>query len=68
MGRRRQIRVAHAEIDDIGPSIPCGRLGAIDLLEYVRRQTADAVKFFHNLAPAGRIADTPPVETEFGFS
>ena len=44
---RRQIRVAHAEIDDVGSAIAGSRLGAIDLLEDVRRQTTDAVKFFH---------------------
>ena len=47
MGRRRQIRIAHAEIDDVGAGIPRGRLGPVDLLEHVRRQTADAVKIFH---------------------
>ena len=45
--RRRQIGIAHAEIDDVGAGIARGRLGAVDLLEHVRRQTADAVKFFH---------------------
>ncbi len=47
MGRRRQIRIAHAEIDDIGAGIACSRLGPVDLFEHVRRQTADAVKIFH---------------------
>ena len=48
MGRRRQIRIAHAEIDDVGARIARRRLGAVDLLEHVGRQTADAVKFFHD--------------------
>ena len=44
---RRQVRIAHAEVDDVGSRIAGGRLGAVDLLEDVRGQTADAVKFFH---------------------
>src|SRR5829696_2002612 len=52
MGRRRQVRIAHAHVDDVGPGIARGRLGLVDLLEHVRRQTADAVKIFHGtLAP-----------------
>ena len=47
MGRRRQIGIAHAEIDDVGPGIARRRLGPVHLLENVRRQAADAVKFFH---------------------
>ena len=47
MGRRRQVGIAHAEIDDVGAGIARGRLGAVDLLEDVRRQAADAVKLFH---------------------
>src|ERR1700743_603725 len=53
MGRRRQGRIAHAEVDDIGARVPCGRLGLVDLLEHIRRQSADAVKIFHGpRAPA----------------
>ena len=53
MRRRRQVRIAHAEVDDIGAGIPRGRLGLVDLLEHVRRQAADAVKIFHGpRAPA----------------
>ena len=44
---RRQIGIAHAEIDDVGAAIAGHRLGAVDLLEHVRRQPADAIKFFH---------------------
>ena len=47
MGRRRQVRIAHAHVDDVGPGIARSRLGLVDLLEHVRRQTADAVKIFH---------------------
>ena len=52
--RRGQIRIAHAEVDDVGAGVAGGRLGAVHLLEHIRRQTADAVKFFHgnvSLAP-----------------
>jgi hypothetical protein len=47
--RRRQVRVAHAEIDDVGACVASDRLGAVDLLEHVGRQTPYAVKFFHRL-------------------
>ena len=47
--RRRQIGIAHAEIDDVGAAIARRRLGAIDHLEHVRRQAADAIKLFHDL-------------------
>ncbi len=48
MRRRRQIGIAHAEIDDVGAAVARPRLGAIDLLEHVRRQPADAIKVFHD--------------------
>ena len=62
MGRRRQVRIAHADVDDVGPGIARGRLGLVDLLEHVRRQTADAVKIFHGtLAPTtGRTESAEP--------
>src|SRR6185369_7593939 len=62
MGRRRQVRIAHAHVDDVGPGIARGRLGLIDLLEHVRRQAADAVKIFHGtLAPTtGRTESGEP--------
>ena len=47
MGGRRQVGIAHAEVDDVGAGIARRRLGAIDLLEDVGRQAPDAVKFFH---------------------
>src|SRR5260370_908528 len=46
MGGRRQVRIAHAEIDHIGPSVPCRCLGLVDLLEALSRQTAAAVRIF----------------------
>ena len=54
MGRRRQVRIAHAEVDDVGAGIPRGRLGPVDLFEHVRRQTADAVKLFHGNLGSGQ--------------
>ena len=47
MGGRRQIGIAHAEIDDVGAAIARAGLGAVDLFEHIRRQPADAIKFFH---------------------
>src|SRR6516165_7700732 len=53
MRRRRQVRIAHAEINDVGPGIARGRLGPVDLLEDVRRQAANAVEIVHgSSAPA----------------
>ena len=49
MRGRRQIGIAHAEVDDVGAAIAGDGLGAVDHLEYVRRQAADAVKLFHDL-------------------
>ena len=60
MGGGRQVRIAHAEIDDVGAGIARRRLGAVHLLEHIRRQAADAVKFFHLpslLRGAGRHLD-----------
>ena len=47
VSRRRQVRIAHAEIDDVGAGVAGHRLGAIDRFEHVGRQTLDAVEFFH---------------------
>jgi hypothetical protein len=44
---RREVGIAHAEIDDVGPGVAGGGLGAIDLLEDVGRQAPYAVEFFH---------------------
>ena len=51
VGRRRQVGIAHAEVDDVGAGIAGARLGPIHLFEHVGRQAADAVKFFHRLDP-----------------
>ena len=45
--RRRQVGIAHAEVDDVGAGVRARRLGAVDLLEHVGRQAADAVELFH---------------------
>src|SRR5260370_8997423 len=50
MRRRRQVGIAHAEVDDVGAAIAGHRLGAIDLLKDLRRQPADAIKLFHNVS------------------
>ena len=44
--RRRQVRVAHAEIDDVGAARACRRLQPVDLGEHVGRQALDAVEVF----------------------
>src|SRR3954471_8291453 len=44
---RRQVRIAHAEVDDVGAPRTGARLEPVDLLEHVRRKPADLVKFFH---------------------
>jgi hypothetical protein len=55
MRGRRQVRIAHAEIDDICPGIACDRLRLVDDFENVRGETADAVKIFHKpFAPRHR--------------
>ena len=58
---RRQIRIAHAQIDDIGATVARGRLGAIDLLEHVRREAADAIKFFHGVPGRVGLKRPPPL-------
>ena len=46
--RRRQVGIAHAEVDDVGAARAGAGLQPVDLLEHVRRQPADLVKFFHD--------------------
>ena len=59
MRRRRQIRIAHAEIDDVGAGVARHGLGAVDLLEHIRRQAPDAVEFFHGQAPRPSATSRP---------
>jgi len=47
VGRRGQVRIAHAKIDDVGTGIARDRLRPIDLLKDVGRQTANAMEFLH---------------------
>jgi hypothetical protein len=47
MERRRQIGIAHPQIDDVGPGIPRRGFGAVDLLEYVGRQAPDPEELLH---------------------
>src|SRR5262245_49086032 len=56
MGRRRQVWVAHPKVDDVGPGIARLGLRAVDLLEDVGRQSADAVEFFHGPGSSARPA------------
>ena len=48
--RRGQIRIAHTEIDDVGPAVASLRLEPVDLLEDVRRQALDAIEVRHCVA------------------
>src|SRR5665213_1986324 len=47
MRRRRQVGIAHAEIDNVGAAVAGRRLSAVDLLEHIGRQSADTIKLFH---------------------
>ena len=59
---RRQIGVAHAEVDDVRPGVAGARLGLVHLFEHVRRQAADTVEIFHRLRPLSPVlsAGTTP--------
>ena len=61
MRRRRHVRIAHAEIDDVGAARARLRLQPVDLLENVGRQAPDAVKFaVHALVPLTPNQDPMP--------
>ncbi len=53
--RRLQVRVAHAEVDDVGASLAGRRLDAVDLLENVGRQALDAVELGHGCMSRPRV-------------
>ena len=53
---RLQVRVAHAEIDDVGAVGAGGGLDAVHLLEDVRGQALDAVEIRHCFSPSSGIA------------
>jgi len=46
--RRRQIRVAHPEVDDVGAVGPRRSFQAIDLFKHVWRQASYLVEFIHD--------------------
>ncbi len=54
--RRRQVGIAHAEIDDVGAACACRCLQPIDLGEDVGRQTLDAVEVLVHGTPLPRLA------------
>src|SRR5215831_11676884 len=70
MRRRRQIRIAHAEIDDIRSRVAGFRLGLVYLFEDIRRQTANAVELFHRqtLTSAALISQLNPGSFYHGFA
>ena len=47
MLRRRQIRVAHTEVDDVGAVSSRAGLQPIDLFKHIGRQAPDLVKVVH---------------------
>ena len=49
MRRRRQVGIAHAEVDDVGAAGPGARLQPVDLLEDIRRQPPHAVELAHRI-------------------
>src|SRR5690606_27049498 len=55
--RGRQVRIAHAEIDDVGAAGAGGRLEAVDLLENVGRKAANLVKLFHRSPSGASVTD-----------
>src|SRR5437764_1770320 len=59
MRRRRQVGIAHAEVDDVAAAIAGHRLGAINLLKDVRRQPADAIKLCHERFQARGLGRSP---------
>src|SRR5262245_8085262 len=67
MRRRRQVRIAHAEVDDIGAPIARRRLGAIDLFENVGRQAPNAVKLFHGPGSFGLRGDAARADRRRAF-
>jgi hypothetical protein len=51
MRRRRQIRIAHAQIDNVLSRTTGRRTHRINFSDNIRRQTLDAVKFFGHWLP-----------------
>ena len=61
--RRRQIGIAHPQIDDVGPGIARRGFGAVDLLEYVGRQAPDPEELLHDFVTPrrARAASSTPI-------
>ena len=53
--RRRQVRIAHAQVDDVGAACARRRLQPVDLGENVGRQTLDAVEVLVQGTPLPRL-------------
>ena len=51
MRRRRQIRIAHAQIDNVLSRTTGRRAHRINFSDDIRRQTLDAVEFFGHWLP-----------------
>src|SRR5262245_13443154 len=60
MLRRGHVRVAHAEIDDVGAACPRRRLEAVDLGKNVRRQSFYAMTLFDHVPNRSHF---PPIRT-----
>jgi hypothetical protein len=52
---RRQVRIAHAEIDDIAPRLAAGGLHPVHFREHIRRQAPLPVKHFRRGRGHGRV-------------
>ncbi len=52
--RRRQVRIAHAEIDDVGALVARAGLRLVDDLENIGRQALDAMELVHGPIPGIR--------------
>ena len=63
---RRHVRVAHAEINDVGSPVAGGGLQLVDLFEDVRRQTFDAMKLVHRVCHSGPLPLAPPQRVPAG--
>jgi hypothetical protein len=48
----RQVRIAHAEVDDVGVGLAGGGLHTVHLLEHVRRQPSNRVEVLHRPVPS----------------
>src|SRR5690606_12667334 len=56
---RRQVGIAHTEIDHVDTTGAGARLYRVDVLEHVGREAADAVKIFAHGILVGALARSP---------